>query len=294
MATLSQPTRSAFLWTKASVSVPAALTAFFFLLLFVQPALSLVRQWWTDPEAGHGMLLAPLALWLAWRSGVRSDSRAHRSAGLVVLILSVLLRYASGLAAEVFTMRLSMILALAGLIIFYAGFRQLLHWWLPLAVLTLSIPLPALVTDRLALPLQFRASNMGAALLRSRHVPVLLDGNVIEIPGHRLFVTEACSGLRSLTALFSLGVLIGGLRLRAPLTRIFLLLVVIPVAIAINGVRVFLTGFLVYFVDPKLGDGFMHLTEGWLMFVVAFAILGGLALLAEQAERWALRMRHAS
>jgi EpsI family protein len=32
-----------------------------------------------------------------------------------------------------------------------------------------------------------------------RHVPVRLAGNVIQLPGRTLFVTEACSGLRSLT-----------------------------------------------------------------------------------------------
>ncbi|MGH3114222.1 MAG: exosortase/archaeosortase family protein, partial [Gaiellaceae bacterium] len=86
------------------------------------------------------------------------------------------------------------------------GFGQLRRWWLPAALLALSIPIPALVTNALALPLQFKASSMGAALLDWRHVPVRLAGNVIQLPGRQLFVTEACSGLRSLTALLALGV----------------------------------------------------------------------------------------
>jgi exosortase len=126
---------------------------------------------------------------------------------------------------------------------------------------------------------------MGAALLEARHVPVRLTGNVIMLPGgHRLFVTEACSGLRSLTALLSLGVLIGGLWLKYPVSRVILLALAIPVAVLINGVRVFLTGFLVFFVSPALGEGFMHVTEGWLMFIVAFAILGLFAWVAGQLE----------
>lgn len=126
---------------------------------------------------------------------------------------------------------------------------------------------------------------MGASLLEMRHVPVRLTGNVIMLPGgHRLFVTEACSGLRSLTALLSLGVLIGGLWLKYPVTRVILLALAIPVAVLINGVRVFLTGFLVFFVSPALGEGFMHVTEGWLMFIVAFGILGFLAWVAGRLE----------
>jgi exosortase len=127
---------------------------------------------------------------------------------------------------------------------------------------------------------------MGAALLRWREIPVLLTGNVIRIPGHELFVTEACSGLRSLTALLSLAVLMGGLMLKHPIARILLVALAIPIAIVINGVRVFLTGFLVFFVDPKLGEGFMHVTEGWLLFIVSFTCIAALAWLAAASERW--------
>jgi exosortase len=126
---------------------------------------------------------------------------------------------------------------------------------------------------------------MGAALLRWREIPVALSGNVINLPGHRLFVTEACSGLRSLTALLALGVLAGGLWLRTPVARLLLIILALPVAILVNAVRVFFTGFLVFFVDPKLGDGFMHLTEGWLLFIVAFAILGAITWGARAIER---------
>jgi exosortase len=109
---------------------------------------------------------------------------------------------------------------------------------------------------------------------------------VIRLPGHDLFVTEACSGLRSLTALLSLGVLLGGLLLKSPAARIAIVALSIPVAVAINGVRVFVTGFLVVFVDPKLAEGFSHLTEGWLLFLVAFAILGAITWGAMAVEEY--------
>jgi exosortase/archaeosortase family protein len=70
---------------------------------------------------------------------------------------------------------------------------------------------------------------------------------------------------------------------------VLLLAVAVPVAIVLNGIRVFLTGFLVYFIDPKLGEGFMHITEGWLIFVVAFLLLGGFAWALLKAERWYAR-----
>lgn len=265
--------------------LPLVATALAFGVLFAKPITLLVQNWWSMPEAGHGLLLAPVAIWLAWKSGIAADAKPNRVFGIALLVFAVLLRYASGLAAELFTMRGSMVIGLAGLTVYQFGFRQLIRWWLPFALICLSIPLPELITQALALPLQFKASQMGAALLEMRNVPVRLTGNVIQLPGRELFVTEACSGLRSLTALISMAVLLSALVLRNPVTRIFLLLVAIPVAIVINGLRVFLTGFLVYFVGPSFGEGFMHLTEGWLLFLVSMTILAAVAWLGSIIER---------
>jgi exosortase len=245
----------------------------------------LVWEWWQNPEAGHGLLLAPLALYFAWKAGIDPAARPNRLLGISLMLGGVFFRWVSDLAAELFVMRGSMLMALAGIVAWYWGFRQLLRWWLPISLLVLSIPLPELVLSRIALPLQFTASKIGATLLASRDIPVLLAGNVIRIPGHQLFVAEACSGLRSLTALISLGVLLGAISLRSPIARAVLVASAIPVAILLNGVRVFLTGFLVFFVDPKLGEGFMHLTEGWLIFVVALVILSGIAWAFGALER---------
>ena len=279
------------------LKAPEIVTGLLFLVLFFDPFRFLIRDWWSDPEAGHGLLLGPLAIILAWRKGIGAKGKGEESIepsrypaiqhglGAVVLGSAVLLRYLSGLAAELYTMRMSMLIAAAGLVVFYAGWRQLVRWWLPAALLVLSVPLPAVVLGTLALPLQLKASAIGTALLEWRHVPVLLSGNVIHLPGRSLFVTEACSGLRSLTALLALGVLVGGLWLKLPISRALLVALAIPVAMLLNGVRVFLTGFLVYFVNPGLGDGFMHFTEGWVIFVVAFGILGLVAWGLTRLER---------
>jgi exosortase len=256
---------------------PHLFTAVAFILLFAHPMTLLARDWWNDPEAGHGLLLAPISLWLAWKAGLRPDRRSNIVLGSVLLVGAVGLRYLSGLAAELFTMRMSMVMALAGIVAFFWGFRQVLHWWLPFALFILSVPIPAVLTNALAFPLQLKASSMGAALLEFRHVPVKLMGNVILLPGRQLFVTEACSGLRSLTALLALGLLVGGVFLKHPVSRVLLVGITLPVAIVVNAFRVFLTGFLVFFVSPEMGEGFMHMSEGWLLFVVAFVILGAMA-----------------
>lgn len=256
---------------------PLLLAGVAFAVLFAEPMYLLIRDWWNDPEAGHGLLLGPVSIWLVWRAGIRSDAAPNRTLGVAILVTAILLRYVSGLAAELFTMRFSMVLALGGLTVYYLGVRQLLSWWLPFLLFSMAIPLPEVIKSAMTLPLQFRASRMGAALLEWRHIPVELNGNVIQVPGRQLFVTEACSGLRSLTALVSLGVLMGALWLRTPVGRILTLVAAVGIAILVNAVRVFLTGFLVVFVDPKLGEGFMHLTEGWLLFVVSLGLTAGVA-----------------
>jgi exosortase len=275
----------------AGERIAAGLTALLFVVLFYQPATTLAVDWWTVPEAGHGLLLAPVAVWFAWKSGLLRNSSPNTRLGVAMLLVAVLVRFASGMAAELFTMRASMVLALGGIVVFHRGFRQLMHWWLPFLLICLSIPLPELVTQALALPLQFKASQMGASLLEMRHVPVLLAGNVIRLPGHELFVTEACSGLRSLTALISTAVLMAALVFTSPVSRILLVAAAIPIAVVVNGVRVFLTGFLVYFVGPKFGTGFMHATEGWLLFLVSLASLALVGWVMSKVERLIRRTR---
>ncbi len=264
--------------------LPLGVAGAAFAFLFAKPAALLAGDWWSNPEAGHGLLLAPVAVYLAWKSGIRVGAKPNLVFGVTLLVAAVLVRYASGLAAELFTMKASMLIAAAGLVVSRWGGRQLIHWWLPVSLFALAVPLPELILNAIALPLQFKASSIGAALLKARDIPVLLAGNVIRVPGHELFVAEACSGLRSLTALISIAVLAGGVGLRFPFSRAALVAVAIPVAVLINGVRIFLTGFLVLFVGPEFADGFMHTTEGWAMFVISLTILGSIAWMMGKAE----------
>jgi exosortase len=266
---------------------PVLVAGLAFLVCFWRPMATLVTDWFTDADAGQGLLLFPVAVYLAWKRGLVDRPAPRHALGLALLGAAVLLRYLSGLSAELFTMRMSLIVAAIALVVYAYGLPQVRRWWLSWLLLVLSVPLPVVVLGSLAFPLQLKASAWAATLLQLRHVPVRLAGNVIQLPGRSLFVTEACSGLRSLTALLALGVLCGGLWLKGPWSRLALVLLAIPVAMALNAVRVFLTGFLTFYVDARLAEGFMHLSEGWVIFVVAFAFLGTLtALLAALEHRF--------
>jgi exosortase len=265
--------------------LPAGLTAALFVLLFASPVSTLVHDWLHEDDANYGLLLFPLVLWLAWRQGVLADRRAETGAGSAIIAAAVLIRVLGAIASEFFTQRFSIWLAILGIVVFCFGWRQVRHWWLALTILLLAIPLPALLINALAIPLQFRASSLGTLLIKWRHIPVRTDGNVIQIPNATLFVAEACSGLRSLSALIALGVLLSGMYLRTVAARLVLMLTVLPIAILLNGVRIFLTAFLVYFVDADLAGGMAHERQGLAMFMVALAVLGGLTAVAHLIEQ---------
>lgn len=269
---------------KYQVTPAVIATGSAFLLCFGFGIFDLIRAWINIPDAAHGLLIAPVAVWLAWKTGITAQARPDLWSGAIILAFSVAL-YILGRAAGVETIpRIALLAGLVGLTVWYFGWRQLLVWWLPFLLLALTIPLPESLIAWITLPLQGIAAKMGAAMLSLRNIPVLLTGNVIHLPGHMLFVSEACSGLRSLTALVSMAILVGALFLKHPVTRIAMLATAVGLAIVVNGIRVFLTGFLVFFVDPKLGDGFMHLTEGYLLFLFSLAILAGLTWMYGRLE----------
>ena len=261
------------------------LTGALFIACFAPVMLNLGQAWFSIPDAAHGMLIAPVAVWLAWRSGLLPDAQPARWAGSILVALAVFADLVGRVAGIVTLPRIALIIAVVGLILWYAGWRQLVAWWLPVVLLALTIPLPESMIATLTQPLQGVAAKLGASMLSARHIPVLLSGNVILLPGHTLFVSEACSGLRSLTALLSMSILVGALFLRYPLSRVLMVAMAVLLAIVVNGIRIFMTGFLVFFVDPKLGEGFMHLTEGYLLFLVSLLILAGLTWVFTWAER---------
>ena len=185
---------------------------------------------------------------------------------LVVLIVGVL-------GAEFFLSRSSLVLLLAGLVICFLGWGHFRAMLFPLAFLFFMIPIPAIVFNQIAFPLQFLAARLGSFLLTLFGVPVLRQGNIIQLPTHALEVAQACSGIRSLMSLGALAVIYGYFLETRNVHRVLLALAAIPIAIAANGLRVMGTGLLGYYWDPDKAEGFFHTFSGWVIFVISFALL---------------------
>lgn len=237
----------------------------------------LVRQWSSDDNYSHGYIVLPLAAWFAWQRRGRLQALAPRPSwtGLGVIAGSLGLLLIGTLGAELFLSRVSLLGVVAGTVLFLWGWAHLRALAFPIAFLVLMIPLPAIIFNQIAFPLQLFASQVGAGTMEAVGVPVLREGNVLVLPRTTLEVAEACSGIRSLVSLITLAIVLGQFTLGGPWTRTALAVAAVPVAIATNALRVAGTGIATHFWSAEAAEGFFHAFSGWMVFGAAFAALLG-------------------
>ena len=232
---------------------------------------SLVSQWASDDDYSHGFFVIPLAVYFAWerRAALARATLRPSVAGLPLLAVSLLAFLAGILGAELFLTRASLIGVLAGTVLFVWGRAHFRILFFPLAFLLFMIPLPAILFNQIAFPLQLLASRLGETAIAAAGIPVLREGNVLALPNITLEVVEACSGIRSLVSLLMLGVLLGYFAEPRTPGRVIIALAAIPIAIVANATRVAGTGLTSHWVGPAAAEGFFHTFSGWIMFVVA-------------------------
>jgi exosortase len=235
----------------------------------------LAKQWSNDANFSHGFFVPAFSLFVLWqdRDRIAREPRDPSPSGLLIVILALVVLVAGVLGAELFLSRVSLLLLIAGLVIFFRGWHSFLAVLFPWAFLFLMIPIPEIVFGQITFPLQILASKVAALLLPLLGVPVLREGNVINLPAMPLEVVEACSGIRSLLSLVTLAIIYGYLVETRTWVRVALALASIPIAVAANSLRIVGTGLLVQYWDPDKAEGFFHIFSGWLVFVVALAML---------------------
>ncbi|MDQ3213948.1 MAG: exosortase [Acidobacteriota bacterium] len=246
--------------------------------------LSLGRQWSTDDNYSHGFFVMPLAAFFLWerREALRAAKNLPSVVGLIVIAVSLLLLVAGRLGAELFLTRISLIGVLAGITLFVWGWEHLRIVAFPVAFLLLMVPLPAIIFNKIAFPLQLVASQVGETVIAAAGIPVVREGNVLQLPTRDLEVAEACSGIRSLVSLLMLAIVLGYFTERRTGARVLIALAAVPIAIAANAARVAGTGIASELISPAAAEGFFHSFSGWLMFIVAFAAL----LLVQRLIGW--------
>jgi exosortase len=288
------------------LTIAVALVFVYFTVL-----LKLGGDWWTDENYSHGLLIPFVIGYILWLERGRFAKMLTSPAavwGAIGVGVSLLALWAGVAGAELFVQRLSLVLMLTSVLIYFWGFRVVRLAAVPLALLLLSIPIPQIVFNRIAFPLQLFASRCAVAAMSFFSIPVLRQGNIIELmplgasEPKRLAVVEACSGIRSLMTLVTLAVVYayftkpknnhdddsnpgemktGGSR--SKVSQLFgsftfwrsLILVVaaVPIAILTNALRVSGTGVLAHYYGTRVADGFFHTFSGWVIYVAAAVLL---------------------
>jgi len=194
--------------------------------------------------------------------------------GLAVVLYGALQLYIATLGAELFLARTAFVISIIGIVLLLGGTAYVRLLAFPLFLLFFMVPIPAVVYTSITFPLQILASRVSTDALNVMQIPVLREGNVLELAQQKLSVVEACSGIRSLLSLTFLSLVYGYFFERKIWMRVVLFLSTIPIAIVANASRVTLTGVLTEY-KPELAEGFFHTASGWVIFMVALAILIG-------------------
>ncbi len=246
---------------------------------------SLGRRWWIDPDYSHGFVVAVLCVFLGGRVWVGEKGSEGRAAGLGLLVPGLMLYLVGVAAAEIFSVRLSLLPVLAGLVFLFAGMNRGRALLFPIGFFFFAIPLPQVLYFTLTSPLQMMAAKMGTDMATAVGVAALRDGNVVRVGEVSLGVAEACSGLRSLMAYSAVSVLLAKYVHSGWGSRFALVASAMVIAVAANAVRLFLTclGTVGY------GSGFV---EGWMHpFLGVVTFMGGIGILLAFSEvmRWVKR-----
>src|SRR5437868_8036482 len=275
-------------------------------------------DWWHDENYSHGLLIPfviGFILWQQRKSFVDSKSAPSTWLGAIGVGSALFALWAGTAGAELFVQRASLVLMLASIVVYCFGVRLVRVVAVPLVLLVLSIPIPQIIFNRIAFPLQLFASRCAVAAMSFFSIPVLRQGNVIELmplgasEPKRLAVVEACSGIRSLMTLVTLAVIYAYFtkptvaqtsagdgkdtktRVYAPLLRftfwrsLILVIAAVPIAIVTNALRVSGTGVLAHYYGTRVADGFFHTLSGWAIYVAAALLLLGTGWFLDRLAR---------
>jgi exosortase len=260
-----------------SVHVPWLAIGWFLSLLILSygPVLvRLVRQWNDDEDMGHGFFVPVIAAYIAWQSRDEFAGKQFRPNywGLLLVLWAAFQMTLGTLGAELFLARTAFVEAVIGTVLLLGGMQAIRILAFPLLMLCFMVPIPAVIYNQITFPLQLFASQVAANALELLGVPVLRDGNVLELPSQKLSVVEACSGIRSLLSLTFLSLVYGYFFDKRTWMRVALFLSTVPIAILANAGRVTVTGIMSE-MNPEWAQGTAHTASGWVIFMIALAIM---------------------
>ena len=284
---------------KISVSELCALAFCLIALIWIYHShvVSMFDNWWNDPNYSHGILIPLVSGYLIWRHKDKLPGLVDspNKWGFAVVLFGMSFLAAGYWGSEFFLKRLSLIPVLWGLVLLAWGWPVARQLWFAFAYLVLMIPLPYVLYDSVAFPLRLIAASLAGGILHTMGTPTLVEGNVIHLPYIILNVVDACSGVRSLISLLAAGSILAYLILPNRISKIFLVILVLPVTVATNAIRVVLAGVLAKHFGREAIEGSMHDIVGWAVFMVAFIFLALVTMLLKTViEKWSVKRETAA
>ena len=260
---------------KRELPLPAIL---FFLalviLLFLPVLVSLVKEWTTDDNMGYAFFVPLVAGYVFWLDRERILATPVKPCwpALALVAWGFCQMLVGFLGALSFVSRTAFVVTAAGVIWTVCGTAVMRAVLFPVLMLLFMFPIPLYVYQRMTIPLQSLATDIAAWGLTTLGIPVLQNGNVLDLGDHQLDVVEACSGIRSLLSLTFLSIAYGRLFEKRYWVRIVLFVSTVPIAIVCNAARITLTGVLTTY-KPEIAEGGFHTFEGWLIFMFEMGVL---------------------
>ena len=231
-------------------------------------------QWGSD-DYSHGFFVPIISLFLIWQRRHLVVAAGIRPSwwGPGIVLVGLLLYVIGDYATLYVVLHLSLWVVIVGLVLSYIGPVAIREIAFPLAYLLTSIPLPVFLYSALSGRLQLWSSALGVGCLQFVGVTAFREGNVIDLGPVQLQVAEACSGIRYLFPLTSLALLCAYLFRDRMWKRILLVLSALPISVLVNGLRIGIVGILVEFYGSQAAEGFLHLFEGWVLFMATLGLL---------------------
>lgn len=239
----------------------------------------MVMDWASDDNYSHGFLVPFIAGYLAYmrKDELLAVEIRPSNAGLAVIFFGLLMLLFGWIATEYFTMRSSMVVLIAGSVLYLMGWQVFLMLLAPLVYLLLMVPIPYIIYDTAAFPLKLFVTKISVLSMKAIGIVVLQEGNILMFPNITLEVADACSGLRSIMSLLALGAAYAFVLHTKTRDRAILIFSTLPIAILTNCLRVIATGILAQYFGSAAAEGFFHEFAGLFVFagaVFMFVTLG--------------------
>lgn len=261
-----------------------------FAILYSHTVIEMVKNWMRDDNFSHGFLIPLISLFMIWqkREELQQQKIDPNILGLLIVLLAMCMHIVGAISAEMFTMRSSMLICIMGVVIFFFGFRIFLIAAVPFLYLFFMIPIPKIIWNQIAFPLQLMAAAISAEVVQFIGITVLREGNILHLSNTSLEVVDACSGLRSLMSLLALSAAVAFISNLRTQHKWFLFLSAVPIALLVNIIRLVATAILAKLCGPETAQGFLHDLSGFIVFIVAFILL----YLMQSTFSWIEKRKH--